>query len=102
MPELDTRTLSASYICTFLAAILIFVRLGLRYQQREARHIDDIWMAISLVPLLVRCGLIHIVLLYGTTSFDRSDFHGMSAAETKNRIIGSKSILAARIFYAGL
>jgi hypothetical protein len=102
MPELDTSTLSATYVCTILTVILIFVRLTLRYHRKEEKHLDDLWMAISLAPLIIRLGVIHVVLVYGTTSFDRLRPETMSQTEIEHRIIGSKLILASRIFYAGL
>lgn len=65
---------------------------------------DDIWMGISLGPLLVRLGLIHVVLVYGTNNidFDEVNVLEMGQREVEQRIIGSKMILASRIFYAGL
>ena len=65
---------------------------------------DDVWMGISLVPLIVRLGVVHVVLAYGTNNIDRkaSPVEDMSEVEIKQRITGSKMILAARIFYAGL
>lgn len=104
MQELDTSTLAATYACTILALVLIFVRLGLRYHRREGIRVDDVWMGISLVPLIVRLGVVHVVLAYGTNNINRkaSPVEDMSEVEIKQRITGSKMILAARIFYAGL
>lgn len=104
MPELDTSTLVVTYVCTILALILIFVRLGLRCHRREGMYLDDVWMGISLVPLIVRLGVIHVVLAYGTNNFSRKGhpIEDMSEAEITRRTTGSKMILAGRIFYAGL
>ncbi|PWW80252.1 hypothetical protein C7212DRAFT_355752 [Tuber magnatum] len=103
MPELDTNTLVVTYVCTILALILIFVRLGLRYHRREGMYLDDIWMGISLVPLIIRLGVIHVVLAYGTNNFSRKEYpvEAMSEVETMRRTAGSKMILAGRIIYAG-
>ncbi|CUS08466.1 unnamed protein product [Tuber aestivum] len=103
MPELDTTTLVVTYVCTVLALILIFVRLGLRCHRGEGMYLDDVWMGISLVPLLVRLGVIHVVLAYGTNNFSRKKYpiEDMSEVEIMRRTTGSKMILAGRIFYAG-
>jgi len=65
---------------------------------------DDVWMGISLVPLIVRLGVVHVVLAYGTNNINRKEYpvENMSEAEIRQRTTGSKMILAARIFYAGL
>lgn len=67
-------------------------------------YADDIWMGISLGPLLIRLGLIHVVLVYGTNNIDYGEISvfAMSQEERQQRMIGSKMILASRIFYAGL
>ncbi|RPA89582.1 hypothetical protein L873DRAFT_1721185 [Choiromyces venosus 120613-1] len=103
MPDLDVRTFAATYVCTILALILIFVRLGLRHHRREVIHVDDVWMGVSLIPLIIRWGVIHVVLVYGTNNFDRKHYpiEDMSDAEIRWRIAGSKMIIATRIFYAG-
>ncbi|KAG0634749.1 hypothetical protein HOY80DRAFT_894354 [Tuber brumale] len=103
MPELVTSTLVTTYVCTILALILIFVRLGLRRHRKEGMRVDDIWMGISLVPLIVRLGVIHVVLAYGTNNFDRKGHpvEDMSELEIRQRTVGSKMVLASRLFYAG-
>jgi hypothetical protein len=61
-------------------------------------------MGISLAPLFIRLGIIHMVLVYGTNNidFDKINVMGMSEEEMHRRVVGSKLILASRIFYAGL
>lgn len=56
-------------------------------------------MALSLVPLLIRMGLIHVVLLYGTNNVQLA---GLTPGNIERRSIGSRLVLAARIFYAML
>lgn len=57
-------------------------------------------MFLAVIPLLIRMGLIHVVLLWGTNNVDLSG--GFTAEELKHREIGSKLVLATRIFYAML
>ncbi|KAG0128166.1 hypothetical protein HOY82DRAFT_39465 [Tuber indicum] len=103
MQELDTNTLVATYVCTILALILIFLRLGLRCRRKEGMRVDDVWMGISLVPLIVRLGVIHVVLAYGTNNFSRKahPIEDISEVEIRQRSTGSKMVLAGRVFYAG-
>ncbi|CAF9910259.1 MAG: hypothetical protein ALECFALPRED_006443 [Alectoria fallacina] len=54
-------------------------------------------MALSLVPLLARMGLVHLVLLWGTNNVTTE---GMSARDVHYREIGSRLVLISRIMYA--
>lgn len=67
-------------------------------------YADDMWMGISLCPLLIRLGLIHIVLVYGTNNFDYNEVNisEMSQGQIERRVIGSKLTLLSRVVYAGL
>lgn len=67
-------------------------------------YADDIWMGISLGPLLIRLGLIHVVLVYGTNNIDYDvvNILEMSPIRIHQREVGSKLILASRVAYAGL
>lgn len=56
-------------------------------------------MALSLVPLLARMGLVHLVLLWGTNN---ATTEGMSARDVHYREIGSRLVLISRIMYAML
>lgn len=58
---------------------------------------EDWIMTLSLIPLLIRMGLVHVVLLYGTNNVVSTS---LSAEEIRRREIGSRLVLASRIFYA--
>lgn len=51
----------------------------------------------SLVPLMARMGVIHVVLIYGTNNTVTT---GLTQEDVDHREIGSKLVLAARMFYA--
>lgn len=53
----------------------------------------------SLFPLFIRMIFIHFVLIYGTNNVDTTD-HTYSATKIYHKEIGSRLVLAARIFYA--
>lgn len=96
--------LATSYVASILTVVLVFVRLIWRYRRGERMYPDDIWMGVSLGPLLIRLGLIHMVLAYGTNNinYDEVDLLGMGPVQVQRRVIGSKLILLTRITYAGL
>ncbi|KAL9109785.1 MAG: hypothetical protein Q9227_005654 [Pyrenula ochraceoflavens] len=59
---------------------------------------EDKIMAFSIVPLMIRMGLVHAILLFGTNN---TKVNELSAASIHDREIGSRLVLASRIFYAG-
>ena len=54
-------------------------------------------MLYSVIPLLIRMALVHVVLIWGTNNVVTD---GFDQTEIRHRIVGSKLVLAARIFYA--
>ncbi|KAL8911120.1 MAG: hypothetical protein Q9171_003658 [Xanthocarpia ochracea] len=90
-------TLLVSWWCTGFALAIILVRISGRYIRTERLFREDIVMAYSILPLLGRMGLVHIVLLYGTNNVQPD---GLSAQDIRRREIGSRLVLASRIMYA--
>ncbi|KAF8417143.1 hypothetical protein EV426DRAFT_540687, partial [Tirmania nivea] len=99
---IDWRTLITTYICTFLSLTFIAIRLicrRIRGERYWSFH-DDIWMGLSVIPLLLRLGLIHVVIFYGTNSLSMEMAWPLEEEESMDRrILGSKSVLASRITY---
>ena len=56
-------------------------------------------MCASIIPLLLRIVCVHLVLIWGTNN---TQTHGLSDYQIHHREIGSRLVLAARIFYAAL
>lgn len=54
-------------------------------------------MALSLVPLLIRMGLVHVILMYGTNNVQTE---GLDEYQIHLRSIGSRLVLPSRIMYA--
>ena len=75
------------------------VRLAGRYIRAERLFREDKVMALSLVPLLARMALVHLVLLWGTNN---TTTEGMTARDIRYREIGSRLVLPSRIMYAML
>lgn len=52
---------------------------------------------VCIIPLFLRMGVVHVVLLYGTNNTITT---GLSDQEIYHRSIGSRLVLVSRIFYA--
>ena len=93
----DNPTLLVSWWCTGFALAIILVRLCGRYIRTERLFREDKIMALSLIPLLARMGLVHLVLIWGTNNTTGA---GLTQLQLEHRETGSRLILAARIMYA--
>ncbi|KAF2659925.1 hypothetical protein K491DRAFT_701946 [Lophiostoma macrostomum CBS 122681] len=94
----NNPTLLYSWWCTIFALVIIGFRLSGRYIRNERLFREDKVMAWSIIPLLARMSVVHVVLIYGTNNVD---IDGLTdPVKIRHREIGSKMVLAARIFYA--
>jgi hypothetical protein len=94
----DNPTLLYSWWCTIFSLVIIGFRLSGRYIRNERFFREDRVMAAAIIPLLIRMGLVHVVLIYGTNNVDTDGL--VDPIKIHHREIGSKLVLAARIFYA--
>lgn len=95
----NNPTLLLSWWCTGFALAIIIVRISGRYVRTEKLFREDKIMALSILPLLARMGLVHLVLIWGTNNTTITD---LTALEIQHREVGSKLVLASRIMYAAL
>ncbi|KAL9588679.1 MAG: hypothetical protein Q9203_002524 [Teloschistes exilis] len=93
----DHPTLLVSWWCTGFGLAIILVRICGRYIRTERLFREDKIMAFSMIPLLGRMALIHVVMVWGTNNAIND---GLTAQDISHREIGSKLVLAARIMYA--
>lgn len=101
-PALQTQddmrpTLLISWWCTGFALLVIVVRVFGRYIRTEKLFREDKIMAASIIPLFIRMAFVHVILLWGTNN---TTTDGLSALDIRHREIGSRLVLASRIFYA--
>jgi hypothetical protein len=101
-PALQTKadmnpTLLVSWWCTGFAMVAILIRVAGRFVRTEKLFQEDKIMFYSIIPLLIRMGLVHVVLIWGTNNTVTT---GLTPIEIRHREIGSKLVLASRIFYA--
>ena len=91
-------TLLVSWWCTGFALAAILVRVCGRYVRTEKLFPEDKIACLSIIPLMGRMALVHVILIWGTNN---TTTQGMTPLEIRHREIGSKLILAERILYAG-
>lgn len=101
-PDIRTRfddhpTLLVSWWATGFSLAFIITRVCGRYVRTERFFPEDKMMMVSVIPLLIRMALVHVVLLYGTNNTKTA---GLTEEEIRRREIGSRLVLGARIFYA--
>jgi hypothetical protein len=100
-------TLLFSWFCTAGALTMIIIRTFGRLVRNNQLFAEDKVMLISIIPLLARMALIHIVMLWGTNNVN-IDYLSADAAragisyeeEVWRRSVASRLVLAARIMYA--
>ena len=90
-------TLLVSWWATGFAIVTILIRVMGRFVRTERLFLEDKIMFYSIIPLLIRMGLVHVVLIWGTNNAVTT---GLDAIDIHHREIGSKLVLAARVFYA--
>jgi hypothetical protein len=93
----DKPTLLVSWWCTIYAVTIILFRVCGRYVRTERIFTEDGIMLVAIIPLLIRMGLVHVVLLFGTNN---AVITGLSLENIQRREIGSKLVLVSRIMYA--
>lgn len=101
-PEPRTRlsnnpTLLFSWWATCFSAAIIITRLGGRKVRSNMLFREDWIMMLALIPLFARMAFIHVVLLHGTNNVQTSR---LTELQIEHRELGSRMVLAARIFYA--
>ena len=98
-PLEDHPTLLVTYWCSIFALVIIIFRLAGRYVRTEQLFREDKIMALSIVPLMARLAVVHVVLIYGTNN---AAIIGLSPGQVHRREIGSGLVLLSRIMYAAL
>ncbi|WEW54894.1 hypothetical protein PRK78_000321 [Emydomyces testavorans] len=90
-------TLLVSWWATGFSLAIILVRVFGRYIRTERLFPEDWVMALSILPLLIRMGFVHVVLIWGTNNASAA---GLTDLDIYHRELGSRMVLGARIFYA--
>ncbi|KAL4811584.1 hypothetical protein BDW67DRAFT_38546 [Aspergillus spinulosporus] len=93
----DNPTLLVSWWATGVSLAIIVTRVCGRYVRIERLFREDKIMMASIIPLLARMAFVHVILIWGTNN---TKVDGLTDEEIRHREIGSRLVLAARIFYA--
>ena len=101
-PQAQTRinmnpTLIVSWFCTIFSVVVILIRVLGRWVRTERLFKEDKIILWAIVPLVMRMAFVHPVLLWGTNNVQTLS---LSDQDIRHRSMGSRLVLASRIFYA--
>ncbi|KAJ9139031.1 Integral membrane [Coniochaeta hoffmannii] len=95
----DKPTLLVCWWITLFCTVIILLRVGGRFVRSERLFREDKVAALALIPLYLRMGAVHVILMYGTNNVQLAGAH-LSEKELRDRRIGSGLVLLSRILYA--
>ncbi|KAK4193571.1 hypothetical protein QBC35DRAFT_653 [Podospora australis] len=95
----DKPTLLVCWWITMFCAVIICLRVAGRFVRTEKLFREDKMATLALVPLFLRMGCVHVILIYGTNNAQLADA-GLSDEELKRREIASGLVLLSRVLYA--
>ncbi|KAH6856790.1 hypothetical protein B0I37DRAFT_302846 [Chaetomium sp. MPI-CAGE-AT-0009] len=95
----DKPTLLVCWWITSFCAVIIALRVIGRFIRSEKLFSEDKTAALALVPLFLRMGCVHVILIYGTNNARLQDA-ALSDDELRNKSIASGLVLLSRVFYA--
>lgn len=95
----DKPTLLVCWWITIFCVVLIMLRICGRFVRTETLFSEDKTAALALVPLLLRMGCVHYILLHGTNNANFSTVR-LSEEHIKRKTIASGLVLLSRVLYA--
>ncbi|GAB1318771.1 Rhodopsin domain-containing protein [Madurella fahalii] len=95
----DKPTLLVCWWITTFCTVIILLRLAGRLVRTERLFREDKTAALALVPLFLRMGCVHVILVYGTNNAQLADA-GLSDEDLHRRSIASGLVLLSRVLYA--
>ena len=95
----DKPTLLVCWWAISFCTLIILLRLAGRFIRTERLFTEDRIAALALIPLYLRMGCVHYILLYGTNNADFSGVE-LTPEQLRRKEIASGLVLASRIFYA--
>ncbi|KAK3305965.1 uncharacterized protein B0T15DRAFT_215158 [Chaetomium strumarium] len=98
----DKPTLLTSWWITLLCAVIILFRLLGRCVRVEKLFREDLYAAAALIPLFVRMGLVHPILLYGTNNVLFDGLSPPSHIEIHRRSVASRLVLVSRLLHCAI
>lgn len=95
----DKPTLLVCWWITIFCTVIILLRVGGRFVRSERLFVEDRVAALALIPLYLRMGCVHVILIYGTNNA-QLDGANLSEEELHKKAIASGLVLLSRILYA--
>ncbi|SPO05961.1 related to integral membrane protein PTH11 [Cephalotrichum gorgonifer] len=95
----DKPTLLVCWWTTIFSAVIILTRVTGRFIRTERLFREDKTAALALIPLLLRMGCVHYILLHGTNNV-LLDGVVLSEEDIRRREIASRLVLVSRVLYA--
>ncbi|KAB5576503.1 hypothetical protein GE09DRAFT_954194 [Coniochaeta sp. 2T2.1] len=94
----DKPTLLVCWWITMFCTVIILLRVGGRFVRSERLFREDKVAALALIPMYLRMGCVHVILIYGTNNAQLEGLH-LSEKELRNKRIASGLVLLSRILY---
>jgi hypothetical protein len=95
----DKPTLLVCWWITSFCAVIITLRVIGRFIRTEKLFREDKTAALALVPLFLRMGCVHVILVYGTNNA-QLEGAGVSEQDLHMKSITSGLVLLSRVLYA--
>ncbi|XXG99126.1 multicopy suppressor of BFA (Brefeldin A) [Hypoxylon texense] len=96
-PDEDKPTLLVCWWITLFCTTIILLRVVGRFIRSEKLFREDKMAALAIIPLYLRMGCVHVILIYGTNN---AHFTELTDEEIRRKSIASGLVLASRILYA--
>lgn len=96
-PDQDKPTLLVCWWITLFCTTIILLRVVGRFIRSEKLFREDKTAALAIIPLYLRMGCVHVILIYGTNN---AQFTELTDEEIRMKSIASGLVLASRILYA--
>ncbi|KAI1822815.1 hypothetical protein F4861DRAFT_372519 [Xylaria intraflava] len=94
----DKPTLLVCWWITLFCTTIIFLRVGGRFIRSEKLFREDKTVMFAVIPLFLRMGFVHVVLLWGTNNAHFA--LPLTETERRHKSIASGLVLGSRILYA--
>ncbi|KAF2966368.1 hypothetical protein GQX73_g7238 [Xylaria multiplex] len=94
-PDDDKPTLLVCWWITLFCATIIFLRVAGRFIRSEKLFQEDRTVTFAAVPLFIRMGLVHVVLLWGTNNAQFT--WPLTETQRRHKSIASGLVIASRI-----
>ncbi|KAL2016264.1 hypothetical protein VTK56DRAFT_4008 [Thermocarpiscus australiensis] len=95
----DKPTLLVCWWITSFCAVIILLRIAGRFVRTERLFREDKIAALALVPLFLRMGCVHVILIYGTNNAQLAGA-GLSDEDLHRKSIASGLVLLSRVLNA--